>query len=233
MSIPPTQPSSTPPSSNGDQGPEDKKKRRRDFKLPEKGEKEEEKRKKGVFEIAGDTTVKELKQQVQQSTQELKAEETSAISAKATISQVSQLIQRMVSQMQIGSVGGKTFASLNLSGSNEVPGAFQGSNLTLSYEKNGLIIRFDNFMSPQQQQNAFTLIERNKEQLAQMIQNLQSKNIQVAELNIGDRSITLPRVEPLPPPFQPLPSSQAETKRDRGGGGGGEQEKREGGPSPR
>lgn len=228
MSVPPTRPSSTPPSKGGDEGPDDKKTRKKDFNLPGKQEKQEEK-KKGLFDIASE--VKEMRQEVQQQqAEETKADRTEAISAKEQVTQIGQLIQKMVTQMQVGAVGGKDFARMTLAESRDVPQAFAGSNLTLSYQDNGLIIRFDNFMTPQQQQNALLLIENNKDQLTQMIQSLQAKNIQVAELNIGDRTISLPKIEPLPPPFQPSEPAGAETRGEREGGregqgeGGGPQE---------
>lgn len=220
MGVPPTRPPSTPPS----KGREDKEREpegtaEKKFRLPDKKpvEKKEEKptKKKDLFDLAaGETKAKAIKEEISEG-QKLEAEELQKLEAaegKTQISQIGQLIQKMVDAMQIGSVGGKDFASINLSTEPDVPEVFAGSNLTLSFQENGLVIRFDNFMTPQQEQNALTLVERNKEQLLDMIQNLQVKNIQVAEFNIGDRPIALPAIEPPPPPFQAPPPTAPGTE---------------------
>ncbi len=229
--IPPSrgQPASTPPS----KGRPDEDKKSKDFRLPDSkgkvGEKQEDK-KKGLFDLAGgDIAIKEKQQNIQQDlkTEDIKTEQVSASEAKAQVAQVGQLVQKMVESMRIGQVDGKDFASLNLSASADVPTSFAGSNLTLSYQQNSLAIRFDNFMTPQQENNAITLVEKNKEQLQQMMQTLQAKNIQVSELLIGTHVVSLPEVQPLPPPFQPTAPSQPESQqreREEGRQGRGEGE---------
>lgn len=236
MSVPPAsrRSSSTPPS----KGRPDEGKSGKEFKLPPKKEhveakEEEQQKKKGLFEIAADEMRMQEKQQGL--SEEMKTEALSESSATATqavseVTQVSQLIQRMVGTMRIGQLDGQDFASMNLKRSSEVPEAFTGSNLTLSYHANGLVIRFDNFMSPQQQNTAITLVEKNKDQLQQMVQALHAKNIQVAELTIGTHTVVLPRIEPLPPPFQPTLTTQAETEQQRERGREGGEEREGGGP---
>lgn len=225
MSVPPSsQPSSTPPSNGeGSQEPSESKKSKKDFKLPGKKQEEGgEKKKKSLFDIAGGEgeLTKEIKQSIEEK-QLAETREASAIEsagAKATAAAIGRLIQSVVADMRIGQLEGKDFTSMKLSeASADIPEAFAGSNLTLSYQANALIIHFDNFMTPQQENNAITLIEKNKEQLQEMVAALQAKNINIQELSIGNRVITLPRVEPLPPPFQPTGAGAAETRREREG----------------
>lgn len=225
MSVPPPNQPSPPPPSRGhkDREPSHGKGRsKKDFRLPSK--KEEEEKKKSLFDLAGgQAEVRELQQEIEQQ-RAAETKEASAISAtqtKAAMQVVSQMIQRLVAQMRIGQIDAKNFASLDLKASPEIPEAFAGSNLTLSYEANSLVIHFDNFMTPQQQNNAINMIEKNKEQLLEMVQALQAKNITLHELSIGKHVIQLPRVQPLPPPFQAAQAGEAQTRREREGGGEG------------
>jgi hypothetical protein len=234
MSVPPAgrQPSSTPPSKG--RRPDDTKKGEKEFKLPPKKQhvKEKEEKKKGLFDIAAaEEMVAQEKQQ--NLSQEMKAEsvkvgEVSASEAVGQMRQVSQLIQQMVGSMRIGQLGGKDFASLDLKAGAEVPESFAGSHLTISYQENGIVIHFDNF-SPQQQNMAITLVENNPEQLRQLVQALNAKHIQVVELSLGTHTVALPRVAPLPPPFQPPPATQAEAEQQRERGGGEREGGEEGG----
>jgi hypothetical protein len=224
MSVPPSgrRPSSTPPSKGKpDEGHENHK----DFKLPGKKDpvagQDEKVKKKNLFDLAGEDNVLAGKQQGVQ--QEIKAEgmaadSISAVEAKQQINQISQLVQKMVETMRIGEVNGQQVASMDLKKGPDVPLAFSGSNLTISYQTNGIAIHFDNFMTPQQQNTAINMVEKNKEQLQQMVLALNAKNIQVAELTIGSHTVALPRVEPLPPPYQVLPGAQAETRQQQEGG---------------
>jgi hypothetical protein len=234
MSVPPTRRSSSTPPSKG-KPDEAKNKEGKDFKLPSRKQpvesKEEKEKKKNLFDIAGEKKIEQWSDQrlaQDYKTEEIKAGEVSKSQATAQVQQVSQLVQRMVETMRIGQIDGKTFASLDLKQGADVPQAFAGSHLTVSYQENGIVIRFDHFMSAQQQNTAITLVEKNKEQLEEMIRTLNAKNIQVHELAIGEHSVTLPRVAPLPPPFQPTspPRSDAEQQRDRGGREGGQGEGR-------
>jgi hypothetical protein len=224
MSVPPSgrRPGSTPPS-KGRRPDDEESKTEKSFRLPQrKGgvqEKDEEPKKKGLFDLTSKEVapMQEKQPGLQPNVKEVqaKAESTAAIGEKAQITQISQLVQRMVETMRIGQIDGKDIASLDLKKGPEVPQAFAGSNLTVSYEVNGITIHFDNFMTPQQQNSAIALVEKNKEQLIEMVQALNAKNIQVHELSIGTHTVTLPRVEPLPPPFQPPPSAEAETRQQR------------------
>lgn len=211
MSIPPTGPS-RPSSSEEPSG--DNKKAKREFKLPDK-------KKEDKSDIGGEA-VKEMKQFVSQEQKVAiaKIEQLSPSELKAQISQINQLILSTVESMRVG----ESITDLTLK-AGQVPEYFEGGTLTLSYDvNNALIIHFDNI---QQQDAAIALVEKNKEQLQQLVQALHAKNIQVAELSIGNHKVALPRVEPLPPPFQPPPSAEAETRQqrergeeERGGEGG-------------
>lgn len=207
MSVPPpSQPSSTPSSQGENEPGEGRKtgKKQKEFKLPEK-RKEEQK------EAGAEAELKEVKQQVEQRQQEdIKTSDIKGVEAQASVKAIGRMIQRLVSEMRVG----QDMASMRLSAT-EVPNSFAGSNLTLSYQENALVIHFDNFMTPQQENNAITLIEKNKEQLQEMIQALQSKNITVHEMSIGTHVIALPRAQPLPPPFQPTQPGAAETRQQR------------------
>ena len=179
---------------------------------------EQEEKKKGLFDLAQEDMGIQTKQQGLQ--QNIKAEEiepgltaVTGAAAAAQVTQVGQLIQKMVETMHIGQVGGKEFASVDLKTSADVPNAFAGSNLTVSYETNSLTIHFDNFMTPQQQNTAINMVEKNKEQLLQMVEALGAKNIQVAELSIGTHIVALPRPAGLPPPFRPVLAAETEGTR--------------------
>ncbi len=217
---PPSSPSSTPSSNGENGGPSESKKSKKDFRLPNKKKEEGEEKKKSLFDIAGGEgeTAKEIKQEIE-GKEMAEAKEASSIQSadvKASVAAIGRLIQSVVADMRVGQIDGKSLTSMTLSeSSKELPEAFAGSSLTLSYQENGLTIHFDNFMTPQQENNAITLIEKNKEQLLEMVQALQAKNINIHELSVGNRTITLPRVEPIPPPLSPMETSAGETRQDR------------------
>ena len=225
MSVPPSgrRPSSTPSHKGRPEDASDKD-NGREFKLPAKNqhlegkEEDPESKKKGLFDIAGKEAALQDKQQNLSSdlkAQSIKTEAVTGSEAVAEVNKMSELVQKMVETMRIGQVDGKNFASLDLKQGADVPKAFAGSQLTLSYEENGLSIHFDHFMSPQQQNTAINLVEKNKEQLELMVQALSAKNIQVTEITLGTHSIAIPRVAPLPPPFQTPPAAQTETGQQR------------------
>ncbi len=230
MAIPPFNlPPNQPPSRSSDS---DKGRPKKEFRLPDKkkggGEKEEKEK---LFEYKKEReAVGEAQIQTQLSEQKLsqaeKAEnisELSGLEAKQAAAKTAELIQKMILQLQVGTVGGKNFASIDLKDTADVPSFFANTNLTLTQSTDGLIVRFTNFESAQQQAKAIQAVEMHKEQLSQMMMNLQAKNIVIAELQIGTHSVTLPRIEPLPPPFRPSSSSQTESgKREQKQGREGE-----------
>ncbi len=232
MSVPPSRSSSgSSHHSKKSDGPTSDRKTNKDFNLPRKGRKDEEQsdkkglkedelKKKSLFDIAGEKgeVPKGLEQDIEAKVMG-KAGEAASIQtsqASASVAAIGKLIQSVVTELRIGQVGGKDFTTMNLTTkAGEIPEAFAGSNLTLSYQANSLIIHFDNFMTPQQQNNAITLVEKNKEQLLDMMQALQAKNINIQEMSIGKHVVNLPRVEPLPPPFQPSRGAETETRQQR------------------
>jgi hypothetical protein len=225
-------PGQSQPSKDKD-SPEEAREGQKRFALPkgkENGEKDEEK-KKGLFDLNPEETAIQAPQTgVQQSMEEAALEKAApAIPPATQVSQMGQIILKMVENMRIGQVGGKDFASLDLKTDSAVPQAFAGCNLNVSYEQNGIKIHFDNFMTPQQQNEAITLVEKNKEQLESMMQTLMAKNIQVTELTLGSHRVTLPRITALPPPFQASAPEQPEGGRQQQGKGDqGEKEKPKG-----
>ncbi|NGX60623.1 MAG: hypothetical protein K940chlam9_00089 [Chlamydiae bacterium] len=218
-----------PESANGGQ--------QKEFRLSQRKKDEQEvdekKKKQNLFDLsAEDQKQLEVGTQAKQGAEVKEAGKLEGIAAQTQVQQVVKLIQKMVTTMQIGQVGGRDMASLTLEKGGDVPEAFSGSNLSLQFTENGLTIHFDNFMTPQQEQNAMLLIEKNKEQLTDMVRALQAKNIQIAELSIGKYTVNLPKVEPLPPPFQTIQPSGAETRQQREKEEGGGEEKGGGGDKP-
>ncbi len=205
--VSPPSSSNGPPRSNRD-GPRHGKGTSKSFELPDKKKQQQ---------LAEQATVEEKKSQLSQ--EQLKGDQkisdVKATESTEAVKQITQLVQRMVTEMRVG----QNMASMRLS-ETESPSSFAGSNLTVSMTENGLSIKVDEFMTPQQENQAILLVEKNKEQLVQMAQALQAKNIQVHDFTIGRHVVEIPRVEPLPPPFQPPPSTQAESEggqRERGG----------------
>ncbi len=214
MGIPPHMPSGSTPPSAGRPSESDKGRPKKEFRLPDKKEKEGKKdEKKDVFEEKKEGKVTGVSEQIKQETKlddSMRAEESASVSSvetKQEIAKVAQLIQAMVAQMRIGSVEGKEFASLDLKGTPNIPSFLANTTLTLTQSSQGLLIHFSNFETPQQQALAIKAVEQNKEELAQLMLNLQTKNINVAELQMGNYTVALPRIEPLPPPFRTTPVS--------------------------
>ena len=242
MSVPPSRRTSSTPPAKGGRPDETEQREGKEFKLPPKKEqvedKEEKPAKKGLFDIAAqEMTLQEKQQGLQQDVKAEAAKTTAVTGAQAAqqVTRIAQLIQNTVDTMHIGQIDAQTYASLNLKASAQIPPAFAGAKLKISYQENGITIRFDNFMTPQQQNTAITLVERNKEQLQDLVQALNSKNIQVTELTIGQHTVALPRVQPLPPPFQPTAAErpESEQQRERGGRQGREGEEGGAGGGPR
>lgn len=235
MQIPP---SKFPPSSSTsgkESGPgrvsSDKGKTGKDFKLPstqEKGtdqgtdEKEIAKKGKGktLFDVSAaktsDQTADELAQiAAAGETGTTSAQQMASIDSQASVAKIADLITTMVDRVGIGTIGGKSYASLDLKASPEVPDFFAGATLTLTQTDRGLNIQFTN-MTTQQQQAAVTAIEQNKQQLAQLQLNLQARNITLANLQIGDRIITLPQVQPTKPIEPPAKTVETEPHKGKG-----------------
>jgi len=211
---------------------EEKGKEKLKEKVKEK-EKEEEKKKKVLADVTYAEAPKELKQGVAMGAEVKGAEKVATLTPAEAMGKITQLIQNMATEMRVGTVGGQNFVSLTLGKGPEVPQVFTDAHLTINVQPGGLVIQFDRFSSPQNEQTAIFIVEQNKEQLEDMMRVLAAKNIQVAQLNIGAHQVALPRIEPLPPPFQPAAPTGAEGRfpgeegGEGGEGGEGEGEERE------
>lgn len=131
--------------------------------------------------------------------------ELQSSSAEATapsqviVSKMVQIIQKMLSELQVGKLGGQDFATMKLQANDSVPSCFQNASLSLTHTSEGVIIRFSNFDSPQDEALAIQAVEQNKQQLEQLVKNLESKRIAIADLQLGDHSVTLPESDKLTP----------------------------------
>lgn len=193
MGIPPSKlPPSSSSSSSGDSSKVDKGKPKKEFKLPQKGEQQGEQ--KTLFDISAEEQQSQTSAVESAASQQVQAQQ---------VTQISALILKMVDRLGVGTVGGTEFASMDLKGGADVPGFFANSTITLTQTDDGLIVKFSNFESLQQQQDAIKAVEQNQQQLEQLVQSLQAKNINLANLQIGNYSIALPSVQtvkPLEPP---------------------------------
>lgn len=222
MGVPP---SNLPPSSSpsGRSSESDKGRPKRPFNLRKEGRGDEKEEKKGLFDLKKEKEAKEAALEArtlaeEKASENQEAQESQALTgveAKAAVAKAGELIMKMIRQMQIGEVDGKEFAKIDLKGKEDVPSFLANTTLMLSQTEKGLSIQFTNFETPQQQALAIIAIEKNKEQLMTLMTNLQAKNIQVTELQIGTQTVALPRVEPLPPPFRPSTSSQMDQRQGR------------------
>lgn len=227
MGVPPSNvPPGSTPSSSGRSSDSEKGRLRKPFHLPERGERDGQQDKKSLFDLAREKKEKESAEGVQQQLKQdslteqkinvQEVQEIASVEGKQAIAKVAELIQKMVNQLQVGVIGGKDFASVELKDKEDVPSFFANTTLNLTQSAEGLHIHFTNFETPQQQAIAVQMIEKNKAQLTQLMLTMQSKNIAIAGLQIGDQSITLPRIEPLPPPFKPVsPTVQIATEREK------------------
>lgn len=226
MGIPPSR---LPPSSSGSESSSSDRvqdgKSKKDFKLPNKTDQEGGKQGK-LMEMAKEQ--QSIKGQLSQG--EIAAETASQTTAAASVAKVGELISQMVAQLGVGVVGGKDFASIELKGTAEIPEFLANTTLSLTATNSGLVVNFSNFESLSQQQTAILTIEQQTEQLQQLVNNLQAKGIQLADLQIGTHSITLPTPQAITP-IQPPPISP-EAQREEGQRGGQDQggEGPEGGP---
>ena len=146
------------------------------------------------------------------------------VAPSAQAKAISKAILDSVAKMLTGEIGGKQTTALELSAHPNLPPAFVGANLTLTQTDAGLHVAFTNLAS---ETEAIALMQQNQEQLASLARTLASKNITLAQLQVGNTNITLPRVEPTAP-VQPPPAAhetpQERQRGDQGGGGGGQGE---------
>ncbi len=210
-SIPPNKSSSS-QNVNDNRGPEkNKRDKGKKFELKGKEEKGSQKEDANLFALMAET-----QQKGEQLAQQSKMEGVQASQKVADVqaaSQIRAIIMKTVETMAVGKVGATDIAHLDLK-AGEVPGAFAGASLNIAKTGNELTVNFTHFATPAMEAQAINLVEHNKEQLAQLVQALQVKGIQITELNVGNRSIALPKVEPLPSPMK-ISSSELGTQADR------------------
>lgn len=130
---------------------------------------------------------------------------------KVDVTKISEIILRMVDKMATAEIGKSQLTSLELKESN-VPQAFLGSTITLLQSDEGMVIKFDNFQSPQQEAIAMMTIKNNPQALEQLMRSLGNKDISVSQIQVGQNNIALPRLD-TPLAFQ-SPSSESEKRRD-------------------
>lgn len=128
----------------------------------------------------------------------------SAVEAKVSIDKITALVRKMVDTMQVGRVEGKETVSMDLKVTAQVPSFLSGANLSITQVEKGIItISFTN-LSESNLKIAVAVMEQRQGELTQLVQDLQAKNITIAQLQIGEQSIALPQAEvsaPTPPYF--------------------------------
>ncbi len=229
MGVPPT---NLPPSSSGgsqesSSGKVQDRKPKKNFQLPSKADQEGGGKGKDVLPdaIQEPAAVKgqlEEGQLAAETTAQSEVTQTASASAAAAVGKIGELIGQMVSQLAVGTVDGKTFASLDLT--TDVPEYLANTTLTLTQSENGLVVNITNFESLGQQQTAILNIQQQQEQLQQLVNNLQVKNIQLVDFQIGGHSINLPTAETVTPIEAPpiAPEAQREEGQRGGDEGGGD-----------
>lgn len=225
-------PQNNPPPSNSSSsssGPRDDKTRRKDFKLPEKKKEGKGDGQKEEAAIAADVAASKVQSQIKEegaTASAIAATQKSEAASHAT--QIAEMIHKMCQTLQVGQVGGKDFVSADLKAS-EVPSYLAGVNMTVTQTDKGIVVQFSQFATPYQQTNAIFAIEQNKEALSALVDNLQARNISLAELQIGNHMVTLPTPTTVVTAPSPIFSGSERQRGDEGGGKGGGQGGGEGG----
>jgi hypothetical protein len=132
-----------------------------------------------------------IAQQLQQlTTESVKTSELSAIDTRREVSKTIQLIQKMVQGIQVGSVGGVNFTSVDLKSTSEVPSFFANANVTITPGADGkMTVQFTN-LTAEQQKAAIWAIQQHPELLLDLV-----SRVPLSKLQIGDQIITLPSAE--------------------------------------
>lgn len=129
----------------------------------------------------------------QQGAEAAAIKETSALGGLDTRSEVSktvQLIQKMCERIQVGTVGGVTFTSVDMKNTTEVPSYFTNANILITPDAAGkMTIQFSN-MTAEQQTAAIAAIQQHPELLLDLL-----NRVTIDRLQIGDHTVTLPTAE--------------------------------------
>ncbi len=172
----------------------------------------DEKDKNALTTLQGE--VSQIKQQMQQLTaDEIKvAGALDAMSSRQEVSKTIALIQKMCAGIQVGTVGGVQFTSVDLKKTAEVPSYFANANLTITPGADGkMTIQFTN-LTREQQAAAIAAIQQHPELLLELLDR-----VPINKLQINEQTITLPTAEP---------GREQEGRREGGREGGGEQRER-------
>ena len=108
--------------------------------------------------------------------------------AAQPIEHIANIVVRAVETLAVRQVGGTTEVSMTLARS-EVPSEFAEASLVVTHESNRLEIRFDNFASQDQMQDAEKMI---RSELDILLASLSTKKIGVQNIYIGTQLINLP-----------------------------------------
>jgi hypothetical protein len=139
-----------------------------------------------------------------------------AMDTRSEVSKTITLISKMVSQIQVGSVEGKTFTNVELKSTTDVPSYFANANMTITPGADGkMTVQFTN-LTAEQTRAAILAIEQHPELLLSLL-----NRVNVERIQIGDQTVKLP---------------ETEAGREEGGGGrdrGGDEGGREGREEPR
>lgn len=113
---------------------------------------------------------------------------------KVEMGKVIAMIQKMVDQIATGQVGQTQHTTLQLKGA-DIPQLFNGATVNITQTERGLIIQFDKFQTPQQENAALNLVRSNQQALESLMRGLADRNMTIAQMNIGSHNIALPRIE--------------------------------------
>ena len=157
--------------------------------LEELTKKLDEKDKTALNMVQGEVAT--IAQQLHQlTTESLKSSELGAMDTRSEVSKTIQLIHKMVSQIQVGTVGGVNFTSVDLKNTSEVPSFFSNANVTITPGADGkMTVQFSN-LTAEQERAAIYAIQQHPELLLDLV-----SRVPLSRLQIGEQTIALPTVE--------------------------------------
>ena len=138
---------------------------------------------------------------------------------KTNVDQIFAVIQKYCDRLLVTVAGGRPSLLVDLKTEANVPTFFQGTQLTLTKTDAGLVVNFSNFTSPAQERTALFAVEQNAEALQNLRDNLEAKNIVLAEINIGGRSVAMAEPATTRAEVIRAPEAEEEGREDRGGRG--------------
>ncbi len=227
--VPPAGAPGGPSKSEKSDEPSHKKKAKKSFSLPKVHGKEEKEPQKKLEKKEEGVGEKGIGPQMQGAGTPQKSE------GAAGVSKVNDIIVKVISDLYSGTLGSKQITSMNLKATSDLPTAFQGTSLTIVQTQAGLVVNFSNFNTTKQMADAITLVQQNQQQLAELVRVLSAKNISIAEFQVGNTVIALPKTETTGglnlTPLRAGETEETRFRRREGGeerGGGGEQQREPG-----